>query len=98
MKSLLKFVVALHREESGQGLVEYVLLIALVAFAATAAMSSLANSINSAFTRVGTILAKYINSLVASALQWEGGPAPAGSRTPGGCPGWQVHCPQLAIT
>lgn len=60
MKSLLKSMVALHREESGQGLVEYVLLIALVAFAATAGMSSLASSINSAFNKVGNILSGYI--------------------------------------
>ncbi len=57
MKSILA---RFHREESGQGLVEYVLLIALVAFAATAGMSSLASSINSAFSSVGTILGKYI--------------------------------------
>ena len=61
MKSLLKSFTSLHREESGQGLVEYVLLIALVAFAATAGMSSLASSINSAFAKVGTILGKYIS-------------------------------------
>ena len=86
MKSLLKFVVALHREESGPGLVEYVLLIALVAFAATAAIGGLANSINSAFTRVETMLAKYINSLVASALQWEGGPRAGWGRRLRGLP------------
>ena len=50
----------LHKESSGQGLVEYVLLIALVAFAATAGMGSLASSINSAFSQVGTILSSYI--------------------------------------
>jgi pilus assembly protein Flp/PilA len=49
-----------HREEEGQGLVEYVLLIALVAFAATAGMSKLASSINSAFSQVGVILAEYV--------------------------------------
>src|SRR5579884_721565 len=54
-------LVRLHQDESGQGLVEYVLLIALVAFAATAGMSSLASSINSAFSQVGTILGKYIS-------------------------------------
>ena len=58
MKKLLK---SLHRDESGQGLVEYVLILALVAFAATAGMNSLASSINSAFTQVGTILGKYIS-------------------------------------
>jgi pilus assembly protein Flp/PilA len=51
----------LHREEEGQGVVEYVLLIALVAFAATAGMSSLASAVNSAFSQVGTILGKYIS-------------------------------------
>jgi len=49
-----------HREEEGQGLVEYVLLIALVAFAATAGMSALATKINSAFSQVGVILGGYI--------------------------------------
>ena len=62
MKSFLKSIVALHREESGQGLVEYVLLIALVAFAATAGMGKLANSINSAFEQVGSILGSNISS------------------------------------
>ncbi len=60
MGSVLRTVARLHREEEGQGLVEYVLLIALVAFAATAGMSSLASSINSAFSQVGTILATYV--------------------------------------
>lgn len=53
-------LVRLHKESSGQGLVEYVLLIALVAFAATAGMGSLASSINSAFSQVGTIISSYI--------------------------------------
>jgi len=56
-----EILVTLHRDESGQGLIEYVLIIALVAFAATAGMTSLASSINSAFTKVGTYLGKYIS-------------------------------------
>lgn len=60
MKSMLSLMATFHREESGQGLVEYVLLIALVAFAATAGMSKLASSVNSAFSQVGTILSSYI--------------------------------------
>lgn len=60
MKSLLKSLANLHREESGQGLVEYVLVIALVALAATAGMNTLATKINSAFVQVGTILGSYI--------------------------------------
>jgi pilus assembly protein Flp/PilA len=58
MKSILK---SLHRDESGQGLVEYVLLLALVAFASIAGMSTLASSINSAFSKVGTIIGNYIS-------------------------------------
>jgi pilus assembly protein Flp/PilA len=59
MQSLLKSLASLHRDESGQGLVEYVLVIALVALAATVGMSSLASAINSAFTQVGSILGSY---------------------------------------
>jgi pilus assembly protein Flp/PilA len=50
----------LHQDESGQGLVEYLLIIALVAFAATAGMTGLATSLSSAFTQIGTTLGKYI--------------------------------------
>ena len=60
MKSFLKSLAGLHREESGQGLVEYVLVIALVALAATAGMNTLATKINSAFTQVGAVLGLYI--------------------------------------
>ena len=59
-KNLLKIFVRLHEEEAGQGLVEYVLLIALVAFAATAGMGSVASSVNSAFSQVGTIISSYV--------------------------------------
>ncbi len=57
---ILNTLVRLHKDEAGQGLIEYVLIIALVAFAATAGMSSLASGINSAFTAVSTILGNYI--------------------------------------
>jgi len=60
MRSMLNTLTRLHREEAGQGLVEYVLIVALVAFAATAGMSKLASSVNSAFSAVGTILGTYI--------------------------------------
>lgn len=50
----------LHQDEAGQGLVEYMLVIALVGFAATAGMSSLAASLNSAFTQIGVTLGSYI--------------------------------------
>ena len=50
----------LQRDESGQGLVEYLLILALVAFAATAGMGSLASGLNSAFSQISTILGGYI--------------------------------------
>ena len=50
----------LHRDESGQGLVEYLLILALVAFAAVAGMSSLASGLNSAFAKVSSVLGTYI--------------------------------------
>ncbi len=56
---ILGSVVRLHKDEAGQGLIEYVLIIALVAFAATAGMSSLASGMNSAFTQISTILANF---------------------------------------
>jgi pilus assembly protein Flp/PilA len=50
----------LHKDEAGQGLVEYLLILALVAFAATAGMGQLASGLNSAFSAIGSILGKYI--------------------------------------
>jgi pilus assembly protein Flp/PilA len=53
MKNLL---MRLWKEEEGQDLVEYALLVALVALAATAGMNTLANKINATFTALGTSL------------------------------------------
>ena len=61
MKSALSFLSTLHREESGQDLIEYALVVALIALAATAGMSSLANGINSAFDKLNTILGNKIS-------------------------------------
>jgi pilus assembly protein Flp/PilA len=44
------------KNEEGQDLVEYALLIALIAFACTAGMGTLASSINSAFKQVAGAL------------------------------------------
>jgi pilus assembly protein Flp/PilA len=61
MKSIvLRSILRLHRDETGQGLVEYLLILALVAFAATAGMGQLASGLNSAFNSVGSILGAYI--------------------------------------
>jgi len=58
LKLSVRIQTLMSREE-GQDLVEYGLLIALVAFAATAGMKSLAGSINTAFTTIGTTLTSY---------------------------------------
>jgi pilus assembly protein Flp/PilA len=60
-KNIFACVSRLHRDEAGQGLVEYVLIIALIAFAAVAGMSTLASSVNSAFTAIGTKVGQYIS-------------------------------------
>jgi pilus assembly protein Flp/PilA len=51
----------LLKDEKGQDLIEYGLLVALVAFAATAGMSALATDINTAFTGIGSTLKSYVN-------------------------------------
>ncbi len=61
MDRMLSSLASLHRDEAGQGLVEYLLILALVAFAATAGMQALASGINSAFTRVSSIIGQYIS-------------------------------------
>jgi Flp pilus assembly pilin Flp len=60
LKSVLKALVVLHKDRDGQGLVEYLLILALVALAATAGMKTLADGINSAFTAISSILGTYI--------------------------------------
>jgi pilus assembly protein Flp/PilA len=50
----------LQHDDSGQGLVEYLLILALVAFAATAGMTTLASGLNSAFSKIGDVLGSYI--------------------------------------
>ena len=58
--SLVSVLAQFHREEEGQGMVEYVLIIALVALAATAGMTSLAQALNNAFSSVGSLLNTYV--------------------------------------
>jgi len=57
---ILKSLSRLHKDEAGQGLVEYALILALVAFAAVVAMQTLAKDINNAFVGIGTILSSYV--------------------------------------
>jgi len=56
-----RLLAKLHQDESGQGLVEYLLIVALVALAATAGMSQAASYINSAFVRLGEKIGGYIS-------------------------------------
>jgi pilus assembly protein Flp/PilA len=50
---MLSVKLQLLKDESGQDLIEYALVVALIAFAATAGMSTLASDINSAFGKIG---------------------------------------------
>jgi pilus assembly protein Flp/PilA len=61
LMNMIELLKLLHRDEQGQGLVEYLLILALVAFAATAGMGTLATGLNSAFTVIGVILGQYIS-------------------------------------
>ena len=60
MKNMKNILKNLMTEESGQDLIEYALVVALIAFAATAGMSTLATDINTAFS--SSILAKNITA------------------------------------
>lgn len=58
-----RFVVQVARlkEESGQDLVEYALIIALIAFAAVIGMQDLANGLNVAFNQISQTLDQYLS-------------------------------------
>jgi pilus assembly protein Flp/PilA len=45
------------KEESGQDLIEYALVVALIAFAATAGMGTVATGINTSFSTIASKLA-----------------------------------------
>ena len=48
------------KDESGQDLVEYALIIALIAFAAIVGMGDLANGLNTAFNEISKTLFQYL--------------------------------------
>jgi len=50
----------LFREESGQDLIEYALVAALIAFAAVVGMNNVATNINVAFSKIGSKLVSAI--------------------------------------
>ena len=56
MKNLKSIVSGLVTDESGQDLIEYALVAALIALGATAAMNTLAGTISTAFGTVGSKL------------------------------------------
>ena len=67
--SMLKLVVRIQTlgsdvrriiaDKSGQDLIEYALVVALIAFAAAAGMTTVATKIKTAFTNIGTKLTTY---------------------------------------
>ena len=57
---MTKLLLTFLKDEAGQGLVEYVLIIAIVAFAAVTAMGTMANDVNNAFSKVGSLLSSAI--------------------------------------
>lgn len=57
MKSnFLRTLRTLHNDESGQDLIEYALVAALIALGATAAMQSLSTGVNNAFSGITSLL------------------------------------------
>ena len=56
----LSTLLNLLRDESGQDLIEYALVAALIALGAIAAMQSVASGINTAFSAVGSSLSSAI--------------------------------------
>jgi pilus assembly protein Flp/PilA len=56
MSQAKSVLVDLHREDSGQDLIEYALIAALIALAAIVTMKGLGDSINQAFSTIGARL------------------------------------------
>ena len=60
MSHMLEVLRSLHQDESGQDLIEYALVAALIAFAATVGMGNVANGINTSFSKIASRLASAI--------------------------------------
>ncbi len=54
MQKVTALIGRLHSDESGQDLIEYALIAALLALAAVATMSTLGSSINQAFSKISS--------------------------------------------
>jgi Flp pilus assembly pilin Flp len=61
MKTLIQRFQHLHNDEAGQGLVEYIMLIALVIAAAVACFPGLSDALKNAFVAIGAKLATYVS-------------------------------------
>lgn len=59
---ILRVLRNLHSDESGQDLIEYALVAALIAFAAVTTMQSLATAVNNAFSKIGSNLTSAVGS------------------------------------
>lgn len=58
-KAFINRLQRLIKQQDGQDLVEYALVVALIAFAATAGMKTLASGINTAFVHINTVVGNY---------------------------------------
>jgi len=58
---MTKLLKRLYREESGQGMVEYGLIIALVALAVVGGLTALNGGLNGLFTKIQTMLNDAVN-------------------------------------
>ncbi len=56
---MIRTFIRFLREERGQDLIEYALVVALIALAAVAGMSSIATSIGHVFSKVGSVLSAH---------------------------------------
>ncbi len=61
IRTLRNLMEAIHRDESGQDLIEYALIAALIALGAVVGMDTVANEINSAFN----IISKKLSNAVS---------------------------------
>lgn len=61
IRTIRNFVETIHRDDSGQDLIEYALIAALIALGAVVGMDTVANEINSAFN----IISKKLSNAVS---------------------------------
>jgi pilus assembly protein Flp/PilA len=58
--NVLRVLRSLHHDESGQDLIEYALVAALIAFGSVTTMTALATDINNAFSSIGSMLSSVV--------------------------------------